>query len=118
MSRPGPAVYIALEKGVIDADGSAAHANDHANGLRTLAKPPIFPGIDAAPILQFSVSRIGWDAMTAAERTILRARYGAAYGNMRRILGTTDRKLMAHPRAALVSEIIDRPPGPSASGFA
>lgn len=85
MPRPGPAVYIALEKGVIDADGNAAHANDHANGLRMLTKPPIFPGIDAAPILRFTVSRMGWDAMTPAERTILRVRYVAAYGDMRRI---------------------------------
>lgn len=109
VSLPGSEVYSALEKGVIDAADNSAYANNDSNGLHKIAKFPIFPGIHSTPILQFTVSEMVWEDLSAAERSALETWYLAAYNGLRQHFDRLDRQLVARDKAAGDLTVIDWP---------
>lgn len=105
----GSETHGALEKGLIDAAANLAYANNDANGMHKIAKFPIFPGIQSTPILQFTVSDIVWEALTAAEQVALETWYLAAYDGLRQHFDRLARELVARDKAAGEIEAVDWP---------
>ena len=64
VNLPTSEVFTALDKGVVDAaDYSVFHVNQ-AQGLNEIAKHPVFPGFHSMPLIEFSMNKQKWDALS------------------------------------------------------
>ncbi len=109
VSLPGSEVYSALEKNVIDAADSSAYANNDASGMHKVAKFPIYPGIHSMPFMQFTISDLTWNTLSASEQLALQTWFTNAYDDVRAVLDAKDKELVARDRKAGDLTIIDWP---------
>ncbi len=64
VNLPTSEVFTALDKGVVEAaDYSVFHVNQ-AQGLNKIAQHPVFPGFHSMPLIEFSMNKAKWDALS------------------------------------------------------
>ena len=109
VALPSSEVYTSLDKGVIDASDFSSYTMDESIGLHEIAKFPIYPGIHSMPVIQFTVSKAAWDALTPAQQTILDVWYRAMIADLAAMNEITDRELVARDKndASRGVEVID-----------
>jgi TRAP-type mannitol/chloroaromatic compound transport system substrate-binding protein len=60
---PGSEIYTALEKGVIDAADFSTFSNNQQQGVHSIAKYPIYPGIHSSPTVHIIMNLKKWNAL-------------------------------------------------------
>ncbi len=60
---PGSEIYTALEKGVIDAADFSTFSNNQQQGVHSIAKYPIYPGIHSSPTVHIIMNLDKWNAL-------------------------------------------------------
>ena len=76
-----------------------------------VAKYPIYPGIHSMPVIQFTVNKAAYDALSPAHQTILDVWYRAMIDDLRMRNELSDRELVARDQAdkAAGIEVVDWP---------
>ncbi|MFO1352023.1 MAG: TRAP transporter substrate-binding protein DctP, partial [Gammaproteobacteria bacterium] len=74
---PASEVYTSIQKGVVQAADYSSYTEDKSVGMHDIGKYPIFPGIHSMPVLQFTVTKGKWDALSEAHKLILDTWYRA-----------------------------------------
>ena len=64
VNLPGSEVYTALGKGVIDAADYTVFSTNHEAGLHEIAEHPVYPGFHSMPLIEFSMNKQKWDALS------------------------------------------------------
>lgn len=68
---PGSEIYTSLEKGIIDAADFSTFANNQKQGVHSIAKYPIYPGIHSSPTVHVIMNLKKWDALTSDDQQFL-----------------------------------------------
>lgn len=108
---PAAETFTGVDKGVVDAADFSTYTMNDSVGFHKVAKYPIYPGIHSMPVIQFTVNKAAWDALSPSLQTILDVWYRAMIDDLRMRNEVTDRKLVARDTADSASgvEIIDWP---------
>lgn len=65
---PGSEIYTALEKGVIDAADFSTFSNNQKQGVHSIAKHPIYPGIHSSPTVHIIMNLKKWNSLPENDR--------------------------------------------------
>ncbi|GLS37638.1 lactate-binding periplasmic protein [Mesorhizobium tianshanense] len=95
VSIPFSEVYGALEKGIVDAADASAYVNNVATGLHDVAPYPLYPGIHSMPLMQFTMNRERWDALSAEDQKALRDWWYAAMEDLTKVVNEQDQEKAA-----------------------
>lgn len=106
---PAAETYTSVDKGVVDAADFSSYSMNDSLGFQQIAKYPIYPGIHSMPIIQFTVNKAAWDALSEQNKTILDVWYQAMMYDLRLRNDITDQELVARDRADPDIEVIDWP---------
>lgn len=68
---PGSEIYTALEKGVIDAADFSTFSNNQKQGVHSIAKHPIYPGIHSSPTVHIIMNLKKWNKMPENDKFFL-----------------------------------------------
>jgi TRAP-type mannitol/chloroaromatic compound transport system substrate-binding protein len=98
VALPASEVYTSIDKGVIDAADFSSYSMDESLGLHEIAKFPIYPGIHSMPVIQFTVNKAAWDALTPELKTTLDVWYRAMIDDLAMRNEISDRELVAADR--------------------
>lgn len=60
---PGSEIYTSLEKGVIDAADFSTFSNNQKQGVHSIAKYPIYPGIHSSPTVHIIMNLKKWNSL-------------------------------------------------------
>ncbi len=61
---PGSEIYTSLEKGVIDAADFSTFSNNQKQGVHSIAKYPIYPGIHSSPTVHIIMNLKKWNNLS------------------------------------------------------
>lgn len=64
VNLPGSEVFTALDKGVIDAADYTVFSTNHDQGMHDVATHPVYPGFHSMPMVEVSINKGKWDAMS------------------------------------------------------
>ncbi|PRY20983.1 TRAP-type mannitol/chloroaromatic compound transport system substrate-binding protein [Aliiruegeria haliotis] len=64
VNLPGSEVFTALDKGVIDAADYSVFSTNNDQGMHDVATHPVFPGFHSMPLVEISINKAKWDAMS------------------------------------------------------
>ena len=106
---PASEVFTSLQKGVIQAADYSSYTEDESIGLHDIAKYPIYPGIHSMPVIQFTVNKAKWDALSEAQQLIVDTWYRAMMADLIQKLEISDRELVAEDKAGGDVTVIDWP---------
>lgn len=108
---PAAETYTAVDKGVVDAADFSTYTMNDSVGFQTVAKYPIYPGIHSMPVIQFTVNKAAYEALSPALQTTLDVWYRAMMDDLRMRNEESDRLLVARDTANKASgiEIVDWP---------
>jgi len=95
VSLPLSEVYVAIDKGVIDASDVAGFATNHAEGFHKVARYPIYPGFHSTTLLALTVNQKVWDSLDPAHQAVLEYSYKAISFTMRAEFDKADREAVA-----------------------
>src|SRR5918998_1354370 len=106
---PAAETFTGIDKGVVDAADFSTYTMNESVGFQKVAKYPIYPGIHSMPVIQFTVNKGAYDALSPAHKTILDVWYRAMVDDLRMRNEVSDRELVARDVAdkARGVEIID-----------
>ena len=96
---PSAETYTAIDKGVVDAGDHSTYTMNDSVGFQNVAKYPIYPGIHSMPIIQFTVNKAAYDALSPALQTTLDVWYRAMMDDLRMRNEQSDRLLVARDLA-------------------
>ncbi|WP_170764636.1 TRAP transporter substrate-binding protein DctP [Ruegeria lacuscaerulensis] len=88
-------VFVAIDKGVIDASDVAGFATNHAEGFHDVARYPVYPGFHSTTLQALTVNQKIWDKMTPADQVILATSYKALAYSLRAEIDKADRAAVA-----------------------
>lgn len=106
---PASEVFTSLQKGVIQAADYSSYTEDKSVGMHDVAKYPIYPGIHSMPVIQFTVNKGKYDALSEAHKLILDAWYRATMVDLIQKLEVSDRELVAADKASGAINVVDWP---------
>lgn len=107
---PSAETYTAIDKGVVDAGDHSTYTMNDSVGFQKVAKYPIYPGIHSMPIIQFTVNKAAYDALSPQLQTTLDVWYRAMMDDLRMRNEESDRLLVARDLAGKAQngiEIVD-----------
>lgn len=107
VSIPFSEVFGALEKGIVDAADASAYVNNDRVGLQDVAPFPLYPGIHSMPSMQFTVSTVKWETLSAEDQVILRSWWYDAMSAMTEEVSKLDAELAARDDASEGIEVIN-----------
>lgn len=96
---PSAETYTAIDKGVVDAGDHSTYTMNDSVGFQNVAKYPIYPGIHSMPIIQFTVNKAAYDALSPALQATLDVWYRAMMDDLRMRNEESDRLLVARDLA-------------------
>lgn len=64
VNLPGSEVFTSLDKGVIEAADYSVFSTNQAQGLNDVAHHPVYPGFHSLPLVEISMNKAKWDALT------------------------------------------------------
>jgi TRAP-type C4-dicarboxylate transport system substrate-binding protein len=64
VNLPGSEVFTALDKGVIDAADYTVFSTNQEQGMHDVATHPVYPGFHSMPMVEVSINKGTWDAMS------------------------------------------------------
>ena len=99
VSLPLSEVYVAIDKGVIDASDVAGFATNQAEGFHDVARYPVYPGFHSTTLLTLTVNQKVWDSLEPGEQQILETSYKALSFSIRAGLDKADREAVATANA-------------------
>ena len=105
---PAAETFTGIDKGVVDAADFSTYTMNESVGFQKVAKYPIYPGIHSMPVIQFTVNKAAYDALSPGHKTILDVWYRAMIDDLRMRNEVSDREIVARDKAAGV-EVIDWP---------
>ena len=105
---PAAETFTGIDKGVVDAADFSTYTMNESVGFQKVAKYPIYPGIHSMPVIQFTVNKAAYEALSPAHKTILDVWYRAMIDDLRMRNEVSDREIVARDKAAGV-EVIDWP---------
>jgi TRAP-type mannitol/chloroaromatic compound transport system substrate-binding protein len=108
---PAAETYTGIDKGVVDAGDFSTYSMNDSVGFQRVAKYPIYPGIHSMPVIQFTVNKAAYDALSPAHKAILDVWYRAMIDDLRMRNELSDRELVARDTANKASgiEVVDWP---------
>ncbi|MDF1587339.1 TRAP transporter substrate-binding protein [Marinimicrococcus flavescens] len=111
VALPAAETFTGVDKGVVDAADFSSYTMNDSVGMNKVAKYPIYPGIHSMPVIQFTVNKAAWDALSPAHQTIVEVWYRAMIDDLTMRNEITDRELVARDRAQKEGgiEVIDWP---------
>lgn len=111
VALPAAETFTGVDKGVVDAADFSSYTMNDSVGMNKVAKYPIYPGIHSMPVIQFTVNKAAWDALSPANQTIVDVWYRAMIADLTMRNEITDRELVARDRANEEDgiEVIDWP---------
>ncbi len=68
---PSSEVFVSLDKHIIDAADYTIFATNHAQGLHSIAKYPVFPGFHSLPLVDISMNMQKWQSMPKKLQAIM-----------------------------------------------
>lgn len=71
VNLPGSEVFTSLDKGVIDAADYSVFSTNQAQGLHDVAKHPVYPGFHSMPLVEISMNKAKWDALSDENKAAL-----------------------------------------------
>ncbi|WP_412051224.1 TRAP transporter substrate-binding protein [Hoeflea sp. Naph1] len=71
VNLPGSEVFTSLDKGVIDAADYSVFSTNQAQGLHDVAPNPVYPGFHSMPLVEISMNKEKWDALSDDVKTAL-----------------------------------------------
>ena len=71
VNLPGSEVFTSLDKGVIDAADYTVFSTNQAQGMHDVAPHPVYPGFHSMPLVEISMNKQKWDALTDEQRAAL-----------------------------------------------
>lgn len=71
VNLPSSEVFTSLDKGVIDAADFSVFSTNQAQGLNDIAKHPIYPGFHSMPLIEISMNKEKWDALSEDVRATI-----------------------------------------------
>lgn len=71
VNLPGSEVFTSLDKGVIDAADYTVFSTNHAQGMHDVATHPVYPGFHSMPLVEVSMNKAKWDALSDAHKQAL-----------------------------------------------
>ncbi|WP_234906025.1 TRAP transporter substrate-binding protein DctP [Affinirhizobium pseudoryzae] len=107
VSIPFSEVYGALEKGIVDAADASAYVNNVATGLHDVAPYPLYPGIHSMPLMQFTMNKEKWDALSADDQKALRTWWYAAMEDLTKVVDEQDQEKAKADAAGGKIEVIN-----------
>ncbi|MGB5870146.1 MAG: TRAP transporter substrate-binding protein DctP [Albidovulum sp.] len=110
VSLPLSEVYVAIDKGVIDASDVASFATNQAEGFHQVAHYPVYPGFHSTTLQALTINQKIWDGLDPADQEILETSYKALYYGLRAELDKADRAAVAEAMASPDIEIINWAP--------
>lgn len=63
VNLPGSEVFTSLDKKVIEAADYTVFSTNHAQGMHSVAKHPVYPGFHSMPLVEISMNKAKWDAL-------------------------------------------------------
>lgn len=99
VALPAAETFTGVDKGVVDAADFSSYTMNDSVGFNKVARYPIYPGIHSMPVIQFTVNKAAWDALTPAQQTIVDVWYQAMIADLIMRNELTDRELVARDRA-------------------
>lgn len=106
---PAAETYTSVDKGVVDAADFSSYTMNDSLGFQQIARYPIYPGIHSMPIIQFTVNKAAYDALSEKNKVILDVWYQAMMYDLRLRNDISDQELVARDRADPNIEVIDWP---------
>ncbi|MEE3101323.1 MAG: TRAP transporter substrate-binding protein, partial [Pseudomonadota bacterium] len=73
VNLPGSEVFTSLDKGVIDAADYTVFSTNQAQGLNKVAPHPVYPGFHSLPLVEISMNKEKWDALTPEQQAAMEA---------------------------------------------
>ncbi|MCF3638765.1 TRAP transporter substrate-binding protein DctP [Rhizobium sp. TRM95111] len=107
VSIPFSEVYGALEKGIVDAADASAYVNNVATGLHDVAPYPLYPGIHSMPLMQFTMTKEKWEALSPEDQKALRDWWYAAMEDLTKVVDAQDQEKAKADAAGGKIEVID-----------
>lgn len=107
VSIPFSEVYGALEKGIVDAADASAYVNNVATGLHDVAPYPLYPGIHSMPLMQFTMNKEKWDALSPEDQKSLRSWWYAAMEDLTKVVDQQDQEKAKADAAGGKIEVIN-----------
>jgi TRAP-type mannitol/chloroaromatic compound transport system substrate-binding protein len=105
---PAAETFTGVDKGVVDAADFSTYTMNESVGFQKVARYPLYPGIHSMPVIQFTVNKAAYEALSPGHKTILDVWYRAMIDDLRMRNEVSDRELVARDKAAGV-EVIDWP---------
>jgi TRAP-type mannitol/chloroaromatic compound transport system substrate-binding protein len=102
---PAAETYTGVDKGVVDAADFSTYTMNDSVGFQKVAKYPLYPGIHSMPVIQFTVNKAAYEALSPALQTILDVWYRAMIDDLRMRNEISDRELIARDTADKASGI-------------
>lgn len=110
VSLPLSEVYVAIDKGVIDASDVASFATNHGEGFHKVAHFPIYPGFHSTTLQALTINQKIWDGLSASDQAILETSYKALSYSLRAEIDKADRVAVAEAKKDSKITIINWPP--------
>lgn len=107
VNLPGSEVYTSLDKGVIDAADYTVFSTNHAQGLHSFAKYPLYPGFHSMPMLAVSMNKKIWDELPAHLQEIVTVSVRDFSRDMVQRLEMMDLEVVVEAKADSSIEIIN-----------
>ncbi|MFK7836204.1 MAG: TRAP transporter substrate-binding protein DctP [Sulfitobacter sp.] len=95
VSLPLSEVYVAIDKGVIDASDVAGFATNQGEGFHEVARFPVYPGFHSTTLQALTINQKLWDKMPADVQGILESSYKALSYSLRAEITKADREAVA-----------------------
>lgn len=99
VSLPLSEVYVAIDKGVIDASDVAGFATNQGEGFHKVARFPVYPGFHSTTLQALTINQKLWDSMPADVQGILETSYKALSYSLRAEIDRADRDAVAIAQA-------------------
>jgi len=71
VNLPGSEVFTSLDKKVIEAADYTVFSTNHAQGMHSIAKHPVYPGFHSMPLVEVSMNKAKWDSLPDDVKTVL-----------------------------------------------
>jgi len=110
VSLPLSEVYVAIDKGVIDASDVAGFATNHGEGFHEVARFPVYPGFHSTTLQALTINQKIWDSLEPDVQGILETSYKALSYSLRAEIDKADREAVAKAAADPEITIVDWSP--------
>lgn len=107
VSLPLSEVYVAIDKGVIDASDVASFATNQGEGFHEVARYPVYPGFHSTTLQALTINQKIWDSLPANVQGILETSYRALSYTLRAEINKADRVAVAIAKADPAITIVD-----------